>query len=124
MVHAAGIALCPTLLVARPAAPCSPRPWPWPAPAGRKALPPNTGRKALAALEVPGPLPVGTSAMTGQTDDPQFADLLRTHFSQITPEWEMKMESILGPDEGWTSPGPTRLPPWRRTTACACTATP
>jgi endo-1,4-beta-xylanase len=41
--------------------------------------------------------PVGVAAMTDHFRDPQWVDLASTHFSQLTPEWEMKMEYILGP---------------------------
>lgn len=52
------------------------------------------------------PFPVGTCAMTGQFDDPQWVDLATRHFSQLTPEWEMKMEYILQPDgrRRWDAP--------------------
>ena len=56
--------------------------------------------KSLAAF------PVGTCAMTGQFDDPQWVELTTRHFSQLTPEWEMKMEYILGGDgrRRWDAP--------------------
>lgn len=62
-----------------------------------RAVPPL---KSLAAF------PVGTCAMTGQFDDPQWVDLATRHFSQLTPEWEMKMEYILGDDgrRRWDAP--------------------
>ena len=41
------------------------------------------------------PFPVGTCAMAGHFDDPAWVGLATTHFSQLTPEWEMKMEYIL-----------------------------
>ena len=41
--------------------------------------------------------PVGVAAMTDHFRDPQWVDLASAHFSQLTPEWEMKMEYILGP---------------------------
>jgi endo-1,4-beta-xylanase len=52
------------------------------------------------------PFPVGTAAMAGQFDDPAWVDLCLTHCSQLTPEWEMKMEYILqGPDRFlWDAP--------------------
>lgn len=52
------------------------------------------------------PFPVGTAAMAGQFDDPAWVDLALTHVSQLTPEWEMKMEYILaGPDDyRWDAP--------------------
>lgn len=44
------------------------------------------------------PFRVGCCVQAGQTTDPTFTDLLTRHFSQITPEWEMKMEYIVQPD--------------------------
>ncbi|HXQ46580.1 MAG TPA: hypothetical protein VN806_08195, partial [Caulobacteraceae bacterium] len=35
--------------------------------------------------------PVGCAAMTQRLADPAYADLLAAQFSQLTPEWEMKM---------------------------------
>jgi endo-1,4-beta-xylanase len=51
--------------------------------------------KALA------PFPVGTCVMTGELQEPAFTRLLLANFSQITPEWEMKMEALLTPDGGY-----------------------
>jgi endo-1,4-beta-xylanase len=42
--------------------------------------------------------PIGCCAMTGELADPAYADLFLRHFSQLTPEWEMKMEYILKED--------------------------
>jgi endo-1,4-beta-xylanase len=53
---------------------------------------------ALRPLKETAPFPVGTSLMTGELKDPQFVELLRRNFSQVTPEWEMKMERILRAD--------------------------
>ncbi|WP_253189187.1 endo-1,4-beta-xylanase [Brevundimonas sp. LM2] len=52
------------------------------------------------------PFPIGTAAMAGQFDDPAWVHLALTHVSQLTPEWEMKMEYILaGPDDyRWDAP--------------------
>ena len=47
------------------------------------------------------PFPVGACLMTGQLADPAFTRLLISNFSQITPEWEMKMEAILKEDGGF-----------------------
>jgi endo-1,4-beta-xylanase len=52
------------------------------------------------------PFPVGTAAMAGQFDDPAWVELALAQVSQLTPEWEMKMEYILaGPgDYRWDAP--------------------
>lgn len=55
------------------------------------------------------PFPVGASVMTGQLADAQHAVLLRRHFSQITPEWELKMEYVLQPDGSYRFDAPDRL---------------
>ena len=44
------------------------------------------------------PFRVGCCVQASQTTDAAFTDLLTRHFSQITPEWEMKMEYIVQPD--------------------------
>jgi len=41
------------------------------------------------------PFPVGVCAKSPQFEDPAWVQLVTTHFSQLTPEWEMKMEYIL-----------------------------
>ena len=38
------------------------------------------------------PFPIGTCVQAGQLTDPALAPLISEHFSQLTPEWEMKME--------------------------------
>ncbi|MEG1452567.1 endo-1,4-beta-xylanase [Brevundimonas sp.] len=62
----------------------------------------------IPALKDAAPCPVGTCAMTGQLDDPAWNRLALTHFNQITPEWEMKMEYILTPD-GYRFDAPDRI---------------
>lgn len=59
------------------------------------------------------PYRVGTCAMTGQFDDPEWSRLALEHFNQITPEWEMKMEYILTPD-GYQFDAPDRIASWCR----------
>ena len=62
--------------------------------------------RAVPPLKYLTDFPVGTCAMTGQFDDPQWVELATRHFSQLTPEWEMKMEYILGDDgrRRWDAP--------------------
>lgn len=52
----------------------------------------DTPLKAIAST------PVGACLQRHQLDDPAFAALLTRHYSQITAEWEMKMEYILQDD--------------------------
>ena len=51
-----------------------------------------------APLKAVARFPVGCAVSSGNLPDPAFAGLLTRNFSQITPEWEMKMEYILGAD--------------------------
>jgi endo-1,4-beta-xylanase len=55
-------------------------------------------RRAVRPLKEVAPFPVGTCAMTPELQDPAWAELALRHFSQITPEWEMKMERIVADD--------------------------
>ena len=41
------------------------------------------------------PAPFGTAIKASQIDDPDWVALARANVSQLTPEWEMKMEYIL-----------------------------
>jgi len=52
---------------------------------------------------------VGCCAMTAQFADPAFGPLLARHFSQLTPEWEMKMEYIVQDDGSFKWDAPDRL---------------
>jgi endo-1,4-beta-xylanase len=60
------------------------------------------------------PFPVGTCVMTSQFDDPVWRNLVETHFSQITPEWEMKMEYILSDDGTYRFDAPDAVAAWVR----------
>jgi len=55
-------------------------------------------RWSLGSLKAAAPFPVGVAGMTGQLRDPAWVDLVSTHFSQLTPEWEMKMERLVRDD--------------------------
>jgi len=52
------------------------------------------------------PFAVGTACMTGQFNDPVWVKLVQTHFNQLTPEWEMKMEYILQQDGSYRFDAP------------------
>ena len=43
------------------------------------------------------PFPVGATGMTGQLNQPDWVEQILRHCSQLTPEWEQKMERTLGP---------------------------
>ena len=55
------------------------------------------------------PFPVGTACMTGQLSDQAWFRLVSEHFSQLTPEWEMKMEYILQRDGSLRFDAPDRI---------------
>lgn len=55
------------------------------------------------------PFPIGTAAMSGQFDDPDWVALATRHVSQLTPEWEMKMEYILQTPGRMTFDAPDRI---------------
>ena len=44
------------------------------------------------------PFPVGVAVQAGQLQDPAWTHLAATHFSQLTAEWEMKMEYVVQAD--------------------------
>ena len=49
-------------------------------------------------LKMVAPFPIGTCVATGAAEDAPLSALIRANFSQVTPEWEMKMEAILKDD--------------------------
>jgi endo-1,4-beta-xylanase len=52
-------------------------------------------------LKMIAPFAMGTCVSTGNFEDPPLVDLITSNFSQVTPEWEMKMEAILKDDGGF-----------------------
>lgn len=62
--------------------------------------------KSLAAF------PFGATGMTGQLSDPAWAGEMRHHVSQITPEWELKPERILGADFAYDFSASDRMVDW------------
>jgi endo-1,4-beta-xylanase len=54
--------------------------------------------RAPPALKALAPFPVGTCLATSSLADAGEMALVERHFSQITPEWEMKMERLLSDD--------------------------
>ncbi|OJU11106.1 MAG: 1,4-beta-xylanase [Caulobacterales bacterium 68-7] len=57
---------------------------------------------------------VGCTLMTAELDDPAFAALFARHFSQLTPEWEMKMEYICRDDGSLRWDAPDRIAAFAR----------
>jgi endo-1,4-beta-xylanase len=63
------------------------------------------GREAAQGQPIPepplkslGPFPIGTCVRAPDLQDPAYAGLAARHFSQLTAEWEMKMEYVVQPD--------------------------
>ena len=52
----------------------------------------------LPPLKSLAPWPLGTCVQTPQLTDPQWVQLVTTHFNRLTPEFEMKMETVLQKD--------------------------
>lgn len=59
--------------------------------AGPAALPPGAPLKDIV------PAPFGATGMTWQLGQPDWVEQVLRHCSQLTPEWEQKMERTLGP---------------------------
>jgi len=66
---------------------------------GRQAASQPSERPIVATpLKSVATTPVGTCVQVAQIQDPAYAALFARHYSQLTPEWEMKMEYILQDD--------------------------
>ncbi|WP_374535092.1 endo-1,4-beta-xylanase [Phenylobacterium sp.] len=59
--------------------------------------------------------PVGTCVQAAQLDDPAFAALAAAQVSQLTPEWEMKMEYMVREDGSLRFDAPDRIAAFART---------
>lgn len=59
--------------------------------------------------------PVGTCVQAGQLADPVFAALVAAQVSQLTAEWEMKMEYIVQDDGSLRFEAPDRIAAFART---------
>lgn len=64
---------------------------------------------AIAPLKRAAPFPVGTCVQAAQLDDPAFADLVASQVSQLTPEWELKMEYVVQGDGSYRFDAPDRI---------------
>lgn len=74
---------------------------------GRAQEPPAAA--PVPPLKTAAPFPVGTCISTGDFADPSLTDLILTNFSQVTPEWQMKMETILQDDGAFDFVTPDRI---------------
>ena len=92
----------------RSSRPLSVQPWRFPRAAARSETPPATTSN-LPPLKSVAPFPVGTCIQAAQLHDPDFAALVAAQVSQLTPEWEMKMEYVIQPDGGRRFDAPDRI---------------
>ena len=65
-----------------------------------------------ASLKSLASFPFGATGMTGQLSDPVWVAAMRRHVSQITPEWELKPERILGPGFAYDFSASDRMVDW------------
>lgn len=63
----------------------------------------------IAPLRRAAPFPVGTCVTARLLDDPDFAGLVAAQVSQLTPEWELKMEYVVRPDGSYRFDAPDRI---------------
>jgi len=68
----------------------------------------------LPPLRAVAPFRIGACVQALQLDDPTFAALLIQQASQITPEWQMKMEYIVQPDGTFRFDAPDRIAAFAR----------
>ena len=64
---------------------------------------------SLPPLKSIAPFPVGTAVQAVHLTDPSLARLIAAQASQLTPEWEMKMEYILQKDGSLRFDAPDRI---------------
>jgi endo-1,4-beta-xylanase len=65
---------------------------------GERRVHAGESERRPASLKAIADFPVGTCLATPDLTDPDRVALTLRHFSQVTPEWEMKMERVLGED--------------------------
>ena len=73
----------------------------------------------LPALKAVAPFRIGTCVQAAHLADPAFAALLTREVSQLTPEWEMKMEYIVQPDGSFRFEAPDRIAAFARANGMA-----
>ena len=74
-----------------------------------KSAPAGAQQIALPPLKSLAPWPLGTCVQTPQLDDPQWVQLATSHFNRLTPEFEMKMETVLQEDGSLRFERPDRI---------------
>jgi endo-1,4-beta-xylanase len=65
--------------------------------------------RAVPPLKSIAPFPIGTCIQAEQLDDPAYAALVAAQTSQLTPEWQMKMEYIVQADGSYRFDAPDRI---------------
>jgi endo-1,4-beta-xylanase len=78
---------------------------------GTSAQPPPP---AIPALKAAAPFPVGAAVQAAHLADPALASLIEANVSQLTAEWEMKMEYILADDGGYRFDAPDQIADFAR----------
>ncbi len=68
----------------------------------------------LPPLKTMAPFRIGTCVQALHLDDPALAGLVARQVSQLTPEWEMKMEYIVQPDGSFRFDAPDRIAAFAR----------
>jgi endo-1,4-beta-xylanase len=63
----------------------------------------------IPPLKAAAPFPVGTCIQSAQLDDPGYAGLVAAQVSQLTPEWELKMEYVVQADGSYRFDAPDRI---------------
>ena len=68
----------------------------------------------LPPLRSLAPFPIGTAVQAAQLADPALAPLIAANASQLTAEWEMKMEYIVAADGGFRFDAPDAIAAFAR----------
>jgi endo-1,4-beta-xylanase len=68
----------------------------------------------LPPLKAAAPFRIGTCVKASSLNDPAFVSLVTREVSQLTPEWEMKMEYIVQPDGSFRFDAPNRIAAFAR----------
>lgn len=90
-------------LAALPAAACGP--------ASHGQAPPRAPDRPLKGLAA---FPIGCAVTAERLADPDDAALIARHFSQLTPEWQLKMEYVLRDDGGFRFDAPDAIAAFAR----------
>lgn len=68
----------------------------------------------VPALKDISPFPIGTCVSTTHLDDPLWVELATQQLTQLTPEWEMKMEYVVADDGSYRFDAPDRIAAFAR----------